>query len=125
MAPAFTIGAMIETLGEAFALARKSGVEAKTFLDVINNALYKSPIYQNYGTLIADERFDPPGFRLRLGLKDIRLALAVADGAEVPMPIASLLHDQMLAALANGGGELDWSAFARLAADRAGLARTL
>jgi 3-hydroxyisobutyrate dehydrogenase-like beta-hydroxyacid dehydrogenase len=121
----FTIGAMIETLGEAFALARKSGVEAKTFLDVINNALYKSPIYQNYGTLIADERFDPPGFRLRLGLKDIRLALAVADGAEVPMPIASLLHDQMLAALANGGGELDWSAFARLAADRAGLARTL
>jgi 3-hydroxyisobutyrate dehydrogenase-like beta-hydroxyacid dehydrogenase len=117
----FTIAAMIETLGEAFALARKSGVDAKTFLDVINSALFKSPIYQNYGTIIADQRFDPPGFRLRLGLKDVRLALKVADEASVPMPLASLLHDQMLALLANGGGERDWSSFAKLAADRAGL----
>lgn len=121
----FTIGAMIETLGEAFALARKAGVEAKTFLDVIDSALFKSPIYRAYGTIIADERFDPPGFRLRLGLKDVRLALKVADDAHVPMPLASLLHDQMLALVANGEAELDWSSFARLAADRAGLARHL
>jgi 3-hydroxyisobutyrate dehydrogenase-like beta-hydroxyacid dehydrogenase len=117
----FTIGAMIETLGEAFALARKSGVDAKTFLEVINNALFKSPIYQNYGTIIAEGRFDPPGFRLRLGLKDVRLALKVADEASVPMPLASLLHDQMLALVATGGGELDWSSFARLAGERAGV----
>ena len=117
----FTIAAMIETLGEAFALARKSGVEPKTFLEVINNALFKSPIYQGYGTLIADGQFDPPGFTLRLGLKDVRLALSVADGTNVPMPLASLLHDHMLTLVANGGGELDWSSFARLAAERAGL----
>jgi 3-hydroxyisobutyrate dehydrogenase-like beta-hydroxyacid dehydrogenase len=117
----FTIAAMIETLGEAFALARKSGVDAKTFLDVINSAVFKSPIYQNYGLTIADARFDPPGFRLRLGLKDVRLALKVADEANVPMPLASLLHDQMLALVASGSGDLDWSSFARLAAERAGL----
>jgi 3-hydroxyisobutyrate dehydrogenase-like beta-hydroxyacid dehydrogenase len=117
----FTIAAMIETLGEAFALARKSGVEVKTFLDVINSAVFKSPIYGSYGTTIAEARFDPPGFRLRLGLKDVRLALKVADEANVPMPFASVLHDQMLALVAAGGGELDWSSFARLAAERAGL----
>jgi 3-hydroxyisobutyrate dehydrogenase-like beta-hydroxyacid dehydrogenase len=117
----FTIAAMIETLGEAFALARRSGVDAKTFLGVINNALFKSPIYEAYGTLIADERFQPPGFKLALGLKDVRLALRSADEASVPMPLASLLHDHMLSLAARGGGELDWSCLARLAADRAGL----
>jgi 3-hydroxyisobutyrate dehydrogenase-like beta-hydroxyacid dehydrogenase len=119
----FTIAAMIEALGEAFALARKSGVEPGTFLEVINSALFKSPIYQSYGTLIADERFEPAGFKLRLGLKDVRLALAVADEAEVPMPLANLLRDHMLSLVANGGGDLDWASFARLAADRAGMKR--
>ena len=45
----------------------------------------------------------------------------VADEASVPMPLASLLHDQMLALVANGGGELDWASLGRLAAERAGL----
>ena len=117
----FTLAAMIETLGEAFALARRSGVDAKLFLDVINSALYKSAVYEGYGTLIAEERFHPPGFTLSLGLKDIRLALAAADEVGVPMPLGSLLHDHMLGLASTGGADLDWSAFARLAAERAGL----
>lgn len=117
----FTIAAMIETLGEAFAAVRKAGVDPKVFLDVINSALFKSPIYQNYGTIIAEERFHPPGFKLRLGLKDLRLALQLADDLGVPMPLASLLHDHILSLASSGGGDLDWSSFARLAADRAGL----
>lgn len=119
----FTIGAMTEALGEAFALVEKSGVEPKLFLDLINNAVFKSPIYQAYGSLIAEGRFHPPGFRLRLGLKDIRLALAAADATEVPMPLAALLHGQMLSLVAAGEGDLDWASIGRLAARRAGLAR--
>lgn len=117
----FTIAAMLETLGEAFALARKVGVDPKVFLQVINSALFKSPIYENYGTLVAEERFQPAGFKLQLGLKDVRLALQAADEAAVPMPLASLLHDHMLSMVAAGGGELDWASLARLAAERAGL----
>jgi 3-hydroxyisobutyrate dehydrogenase-like beta-hydroxyacid dehydrogenase len=117
----FTIAAMLETLGEAFALARKAGVDPKVFLNVINSALFKSPIYENYGTLVAEERYQPAGFKLRLGLKDMRLALRTADEAGVPMPLASLLHDHMLSVVATGGGDLDWASFARLAAQRAGI----
>ncbi len=117
----FTIIAMIETLGEAFALVEKSGVDPRLFLDLINSALFKSPIYQNYGSLIADGRFHPAGFRLRLGLKDLRLALAVADAAEVPMPFATTLRDELLSLVATGGGELDLASLGRLAAGRAGL----
>jgi 3-hydroxyisobutyrate dehydrogenase-like beta-hydroxyacid dehydrogenase len=53
-------------------------------------------------------------------LKDVRLVLAAADAAEVPLPSASMIHDNFLAALSNGMGDLDWSALARLAAQNAG-----
>jgi 3-hydroxyisobutyrate dehydrogenase-like beta-hydroxyacid dehydrogenase len=55
----------------------------------------------------------PAGFKLPLGFKDIRLVLAAAESALVPLPLASLVHDHMLAALARGQHELDWSSFVR------------
>jgi len=117
----FTIAAMIETLGEAFALVRRSGIDAAGFLEIINTALFASPLYGNYGTIIAEERFEPAAFKLRLGLKDIRLALAAADAVSVPMPLASLLHDNLLAAVGRGRGEIDWSGLAQMLAENAGL----
>jgi 3-hydroxyisobutyrate dehydrogenase-like beta-hydroxyacid dehydrogenase len=115
------IGAVVEALGEAFALQRKWGVEPRTFLEVVNSALFNSPLYANYGGLIADERFEPAGFRLRLGLKDVRLVLEAAEAVSVPLPLASLLRDRFLAAIANGKGDMDWSALSQLAAEDAGL----
>lgn len=117
----FMIASMIEALGEAFALARKSGVGAKQFLEIINGALFKSPIYENYGGIIAGERYEPAGFKLKLGLKDVRLVLEAAEMAAAPMPLASLVHDHFLSAVARGQGERDWAALARVSADHAGL----
>jgi len=108
-----TIASVIETLGEAYALVRRSGVEPQAFLEVINSALFQSPLYANYGGIIAGERFEPPGFRLRLGLKDVKLALEAGEGFTVPLPIASLIRDHMLAAIARGLGDSDWSAFSK------------
>jgi 3-hydroxyisobutyrate dehydrogenase-like beta-hydroxyacid dehydrogenase len=117
----FMIVAMLETLGEAYALLRRSGVEPARFLEIVGTNLFQSPLYENYGRMIAEERFEPAGFKLRLGLKDVRLALAAADSHGVPMPFASVLADQLRAAVANGMGDLDWSALGRAAAQRAGL----
>ena len=103
----FLIASMIEALGEAFAFVRRHDVEPKPFLDTLNGGLFKSPIYETYGTIIAERRYSPPGFALPLGLKDVRLVLQAADASGVPMPLASLLHDHLLAALARGKGELD------------------
>jgi 3-hydroxyisobutyrate dehydrogenase-like beta-hydroxyacid dehydrogenase len=109
----FTLASMIETLGEAFRLMRGSGVEPRQFLEVIGNALFQSPVYANYGGIIADEKFEPAGFKLTLGLKDVRLLLAAADGAGVPMPFAGVLRDRFLEAVAHGRGNSDWSAVAK------------
>jgi 3-hydroxyisobutyrate dehydrogenase-like beta-hydroxyacid dehydrogenase len=117
----FAIAAMLEALGEAFALVRKSGVEVHQFLQIINSALFKSPLYENYGSIIADERYEPAGLKLALGLKDVRLALEAADAAATPMPLASLIRDHFLPAIAHGQGEIDWAGLARVIAENAGL----
>jgi 3-hydroxyisobutyrate dehydrogenase-like beta-hydroxyacid dehydrogenase len=117
----FLIAAALESLGEAFALVRKSGVDAGQFLEIVNNALFNSPLYANYGGAVVREQFDPPGFTLRLGFKDLRMVQQAAESAAVPMPLAGVLRDRFLAALARGEGDLDWAAMARIAAVQAGL----
>jgi 3-hydroxyisobutyrate dehydrogenase-like beta-hydroxyacid dehydrogenase len=117
----FLLVAAIEAMGEAFALVRKYGIAPEQLLEIVNGRLLRSPVYENYGKLIAEERFDPAGFRLRHGLKDAKLALAAGEDAAAPLPIASLARDRYLAAMARGWGDLDWAALARVSALAAGL----
>jgi 3-hydroxyisobutyrate dehydrogenase-like beta-hydroxyacid dehydrogenase len=116
----FMIGAAIEAMGEATALTRGYGVSAGDLLEILSNTLFAAPVYKGYGGLIAEERYDPAAFKLKLGLKDIRLALAAGDGANVPLPMASLLRDNMLDAIAAGDGDRDFAALATVAQRRAG-----
>jgi 3-hydroxyisobutyrate dehydrogenase-like beta-hydroxyacid dehydrogenase len=116
----FMIASMLEAFGETFATMRKAGIDHHRFLDVINE-LFGSPIYQNYGRIVADEQFDPAAFALKLGLKDIRLVIEAAQELAAPMPQASLIRDHLLSGVAHGQADLDWSSLARVAARDAGL----
>jgi 3-hydroxyisobutyrate dehydrogenase-like beta-hydroxyacid dehydrogenase len=116
----FMVISMIESLGEAYATLRKAGVAPEAFLEIINS-LMASPILSLYGRIIAQEQFEPAGFALKLGLKDVRLVLAAAEECAAPMPLASLVHDHLLSALAQGQGEMDWSSMTRVIARNAGL----
>jgi len=117
----FLIAAALESLGEAFALVRKSGGDAGQFLEIVNTALFNSPLYAGYGAAVVKEQFEPAGFKLRLGFKDLRLVQEAAESTAVPMPLAGVLRDRFLAAMARGEGDLDWAALARIAAVHAGL----
>jgi 3-hydroxyisobutyrate dehydrogenase-like beta-hydroxyacid dehydrogenase len=116
----FLIASVIESLGEAMALVGKAGVDKLQYLDVLTSTLFGAPIYQTYGSLVAREEFEPAGFTATLGLKDVGLALAAGQDLQVPLPIASLLRDRFLTLLANGGGQLDWSAIGALSSWEAG-----
>jgi 3-hydroxyisobutyrate dehydrogenase-like beta-hydroxyacid dehydrogenase len=116
----FMIASMLEAFAEAFATLRKAGVESHSFLEIMS-ALFASPVYSGYGRLIADGRFEPAGFALRLGLKDVRLVLQTAEECSAPMPFASLIHDQFVNAMAHGQAEQDWASVANVAARNAGL----
>ncbi|HKD19236.1 MAG TPA: NAD(P)-dependent oxidoreductase [Thermoanaerobaculia bacterium] len=116
----FLLASVIESLGEAFALVGKGGVDRRQYLHLLTSSLFDVPVYKNYGRAIADRAFTPAGFAAPLGQKDIRLTLAAAETLRVPMPIASLLRDRFLALLARGGESLDWSAVGDLARQDAG-----
>ncbi|HJV67495.1 MAG TPA: NAD(P)-dependent oxidoreductase [Geomonas sp.] len=117
----FLITTVIESLAEAVALARKQGVDPRVLMEILTGSLFSAPVYQTYGRMIAADNFEPVGFKMPLGLKDNRLLLEAAEEAAVPMPMASLVHDRFLAALAQGMEEADWSAIARLSSRSAGL----
>jgi 3-hydroxyisobutyrate dehydrogenase-like beta-hydroxyacid dehydrogenase len=117
----FLITTVIESLGEAFALIRKSGVDPEKFLEVLTGSLFAAPIFRTYGRMIAADNFEPVGFSMVLGMKDNRLVLSAAEDAAVPMPMASLIRDRMLTATAQGMGAADWAAIARISFQEAGL----
>jgi 3-hydroxyisobutyrate dehydrogenase-like beta-hydroxyacid dehydrogenase len=117
----FLIASVIESLGETVALMRKAGIDPERYLEVMTNTLFAAPVYKTYGGLIAGEKYHPAGFKAPLGLKDIGLTLATAEANRVPMPIASLVRDRLLALIAQEGEDIDWSAMARIAARNAGL----
>ncbi len=79
----FLIFSVIESLGEAVALTRKYGIDPHDYIDFLTSTLFSAPVYKTYGGIIADERYQPAGFKMRLGLKDVRLVLAAAEAVDV------------------------------------------
>ena len=112
--------ATLEMLGEAIALIRKRGLDAKPFVDILTSTMYGGRAHRIYGDKIVAQRH-VPGFAMPLALKDVRLALAEAESAGVPMPSVSVVRDRMIAGIARGYADLDWSALGLIAADEAGL----
>jgi 3-hydroxyisobutyrate dehydrogenase-like beta-hydroxyacid dehydrogenase len=108
-------------LGEAIALMRKSGVALQRFVEILTGSLFAAPVYQTYGELIVSEHYQSAGFKMPLGLIDMRAVLAAAEGKNLPMPVASLVRDHLISAIARGKADLNWSALARVAAENAGL----
>jgi len=117
----FLIASVLESLSEAIAFARKSGVDAASLMDFLTSTLFNAPVYKTYGSLIVEGNYDKVGFALPLGLKDTRLVLQAAEAQSVPMPIASVIRDRFITAIARGNANSDWSALGRIAAEDAGL----
>ena len=116
----YLLGTIIESLGEAFALVGKSGVDPAKFLEILTSTSLNSPAYRNYGRLIIEPPANPT-FTLKLGMKDVELALQAGGDTGVPMPMAAVIREQHLAAIARGYGDRDWAALGNYIAESAGL----
>ena len=116
----FMIASLLETFSEAFTTLRSAGADHHMFLEVMNE-LFQSPVYRNYGATIADRAFDPAGFALKLGAKDVRLVLELAQEMHSPMPLANLIQDHFASAMSQGQSDLDWSSIELVLARAAGV----
>ena len=116
----FLLASIIESLGEAFALVEKSGVDPARFHEIITNTAMSCPAYKSYGRLIIDRPAEAT-FTVKLGLKDVELALQVGGDTAVPMPLAALMREQHLGAIAHGYGDREWASVGNYIAQNAGL----
>jgi 3-hydroxyisobutyrate dehydrogenase-like beta-hydroxyacid dehydrogenase len=117
----FMIFSTIEQMAELFALNQKGGVEKSVLYEVLTESFFGAPVHKNYGRIILEEAYDPPGAKLGLGAKDNRLILEAGEALSVPLPFASILRDRFLASEARGDGGLDFCAIAKRSAEDAGL----
>ena len=117
----FMITAAVETLAEALAFTEKSGLDPRRFIDVMTDSLFAAPIYRTYAAMLLERGFQPAGFKLPLAIKDNRLLLSAAEQAAAPMPLASLIRDRMLSAMAQGLAESDWSVISQVSRRDAGV----
>jgi 3-hydroxyisobutyrate dehydrogenase-like beta-hydroxyacid dehydrogenase len=104
---------ILEVFGEAYALAESHGLGATQALEVLMDSMLSPEAIGGYGERIAKREFEPPGFRLKLGLKDVDMALYTAEEGALQLPFASVMRDRFLVAIARGLEEKDWAAVAR------------
>jgi 3-hydroxyisobutyrate dehydrogenase-like beta-hydroxyacid dehydrogenase len=117
----FMLAASIEMLSEAFALTEKGGVDPKVFAEIMTSTLFAAPAFKIYSEIINTQRFEPAGFKLSLGLKDVGLALEAGHASQTPLPLASLVRDHFLEGLAAGDADKDWAALSNIVRRNAGL----
>ena len=110
----------LEMLGEVVAVALKRGLDPKAFIDIMTSTMFGGRAHKIYGDKIVSQSY-AAGFVLPLVLKDVRLALAEAESAAAPMPSVDVVRDRLLAGIARGYADLDWSALGLIAAQEAGL----
>jgi 3-hydroxyisobutyrate dehydrogenase-like beta-hydroxyacid dehydrogenase len=105
----FMIMASLEMMAEAFTLAEKNGLDRLKVAEFFGSTLFNAPIFQNYGKLIANKQYEPVGFKAKLGYKDARLAFKLSQQSQTPMPVATAVHNRLLASVAKGWGDRDWA----------------
>jgi 3-hydroxyisobutyrate dehydrogenase-like beta-hydroxyacid dehydrogenase len=117
----FMIASELEAIGEAFALLRKGGVDPSLFHEVLAGRLFTGAVFKSYGAMILNRDYEPAGFALTLGLKDVNLARSAAQGLGVEMPTAELLKKHYDEAVAWGWQDKDWAAIGEVSAKKAGV----
>jgi 3-hydroxyisobutyrate dehydrogenase-like beta-hydroxyacid dehydrogenase len=112
-----------QLLAEAFTMGVKAGVAPEALLKVVQDGAYGQGMLLT-GTMpkmVFRGNFDRVTFALKLARKDLGLATEVGRELNVPMPLANLVEQDFLAALAHGLGDKDSTAAVTIQEDRAGV----
>ena len=101
----------IEAMAEAAVLTEANGLPRADFFELILGTLFGCRAYESYSANIAKGSYEP-GFKARLGLKDLRLATEAAEHAGRRLPMLDAVRGRMGEAVEAGLGEKDWSIMA-------------
>jgi len=108
----FLIVSAIEAMAEGINLAKKSGIDVAGWINMVTQTIFSAPVYINYSNILLKEQFQPAGFALRLGLKDVNLVMEQSGEVKAEMPVGKLMQQRLNECVANGLGDYDWTAVA-------------
>jgi len=117
------IGGALAGVSEAFALAKKAGVDAARVRQALLGGFAASRVLEVHGERMINSNYKP-GFRTRLYQKDLRLANEAAAANGVAIPATAVLTQLVNALVAKGGGDLDYAAIGTVLFEMAGTDRT-
>lgn len=109
----------IAAMSEALVVGSKAGVDAEKMIAALSGGLAQSRVLEMRGQNLVKGDY-PPGFRIRLHLKDLRLAMEAGAELGVSLPSAGQLYQLFGALVTAGKGDLDHSGYATLIEDLAG-----
>lgn len=104
----FFLAGLLEAMGEAYVFAEKHQLSLSIVRRLIVDQVLPNPAMREYAERIASRRYGEAGATLITGLKDLDLILAEAGAVSAPLPIAALVRDHILTALASGQRDMDW-----------------
>src|SRR6266536_754148 len=114
------LGVVTQSLAEVTVLAEKSGVSRQAFLACLNDSVMGSTFTRYKSPALVNLDFHAT-FTAELLRKDFDLGLAAARDREVPLPVASLVHQLVQSLVGHGLGQSDFAALLVLQARSAGL----
>lgn len=115
----YSIVNALQSIAESVVLVESAGIDPQEFVEILTHTAFSGSVHRGYGPIIAGQRYQPVGFSMALGLKDLSLAEGAADALGVTLPIAPVLRELFEAALADPElRELDWSAVAEVTRSR-------
>jgi len=116
----YMVASVIELMGQVYTFGEKSGIAAP-HLALIMKTLFSQPQLQEYAERIQARNFEPGGFAMTAGLKDVDLFLKAAGDLRVALPYANIVRDKLLTAVVHGMEEHDWSGIYEITRRQAGL----
>ena len=114
------LGGTLVAVSEAFALARKAGVEPARVREALLGGFAASRVLEVHGERMLKSNYKP-GFRTNLYAKDYRNVSAAVAEYNAPAPVTAVVQQLLTALVAAGRGEDDYSAIATVLFDLAGL----
>jgi 2-hydroxy-3-oxopropionate reductase len=114
------IAGTLGVVAEAFALAKKSGIDAAKMREALLGGFASSRVLEVHGERILKGNFKP-GFKTKLFAKDLKIAASTLVEQAVAAPITAVAQQEINARMAAGAAEEDYSGMAKVILDLARL----
>jgi 2-hydroxy-3-oxopropionate reductase len=103
----------IAAMGEALTLATRCGLDPEVVFNAVKGGLAGSAVLNAKAPMLIARNFKA-GFKIKLHQKDLRNALQTAEANSVVMPLTALVQQMLSSLIAEGNGDLDHSAIAKV-----------